>query len=175
MVWPCHCRWSIHHTLIVGGLDLFRSTNGGTNWTQISNGQQCNRNTLSAPCSCRSSSTCIIPASSSTVLSSMTEVFIIQPVGTAGTSNVILQKNNATCNQFFLCFYILLLQPIIFSGRCRNEVINYNCGTNSTTQVTGGDGLFAILIKIITISVYRLCLKNIPPMEELFGLPNIFQ
>ena len=135
-------------TLIVGGLDLFRSTDGGSTWAQISKwSNNPNLNTLS--CSTVHSdhhAIVFIPSSSSTVLfGNDGGIYYTTSVSTAATNNVIAQKNNSyNVTQFFAC----ALDPVsasnyFLAGAQDNGSHKFtSAGVNSTTQVTGGDGGF---------------------------------
>lgn len=134
------------NTLVIGGIDLFRSTNGGSNWSQISKwSNNANLNTLS--CSYvhadhhqiaykpGSSTTCIFGTDGG--------VFYTASLNTAATSNVISARNkDYNVTQFYKGDISQTSgSSLMLAGSQDNGTHKYTAaGINSTTMVYGGDG-----------------------------------
>lgn len=138
-------------TIIAGGIDLFRSTDGASNWTQIS--KWSNNNNLSG-LSCSNvhadqHQVIFKPGSSSQVLfGNDGGVYYTNSVSSAGSSNVIFDRNNGyNVTQFYAC----ALHPTAGSnyalaGAQDNGTQQFNnSGINATNEVTGGDGAFCFI------------------------------
>lgn len=139
------------NTLIAGGIDLFRSTNGASSWSQIS--KWSNNNNLSAlNCSYVHADQHQIvfkPNSSSTVLfGNDGGIFYTSSLATAATSNVISSRNK---DYNVTQFYAAAIHPSFGSdyalaGAQDNGTQQFTLpGSASTTQATGGDGAFCFI------------------------------
>ncbi|MGB0980006.1 MAG: WD40/YVTN/BNR-like repeat-containing protein, partial [Croceimicrobium sp.] len=139
------------NTVIAGGIDLFRSTNGASSWTQISKWSN-NNNLANLSCSlvhADQHQVVFKPGSSSTVLFGTDGgVYYTNSVATAGSSNVISGRNldyNVTQ------FYAAALHPTAGSnyalaGSQDNGTQKFtNPGYGSTTEATGGDGAYCFI------------------------------
>lgn len=139
------------NTVIAGGIDLFRSTNGASSWTQISKWSN-NNNLANLSCSlvhADQHQVVFKPGSSSTVLFGTDGgVYYTSSVATAGSSNVISGRNldyNVTQ------FYAAALHPTAGSnyalaGSQDNGTQKFtNPGYGSTTEATGGDGAYCFI------------------------------
>lgn len=136
------------NTLIVGAVNLFRSTDGGSNWSQISKwSNNANMNTLACS-SVHADQHAIefIPGSSSSVLfGNDGGVFYTTNVSDAATSNVIINKNNGyNVTQFYACAaHPSAGSNYFLAGAQDNGTQKFNsAGIASTTQASGGDGAF---------------------------------
>jgi PKD repeat protein len=139
------------NTLIAGGIDLFRSTNGASSWSQIS--KWSNNNNLSAlNCSYVHADQHQIvfkPASSSTVLfGGDGGVFYTNSLASAATSNVISARNK---DYNVTQFYAAAIHPsagshYALAGAQDNGTQKFSLpGFTNTTQATGGDGAFCFI------------------------------
>lgn len=126
------------NTLIVGGVDLFRSTNAGTNWTQISHwyggfGFQ----------EVHADQHAIVykPGSSS-------EVYFGNDGGvwrsTNGGTSISFKSDNYNVTQFYACaMHPALGSNQFMAGAQDNGTQQFSApGINPTIEVTGGDGAF---------------------------------
>ena len=126
------------NTLIVGGVDLFRSTNAGTNWTQISHwyggfGFQ----------EVHADQHAIVyrPGSSS-------EVYFGNDGGVYRSSNggttITFKSQNYNVTQFYACaMHPTLGSNQFMAGSQDNGTQQYSApAINNTIEVTGGDGAF---------------------------------
>lgn len=136
------------NTVIVGGIDLFRSTNNGTNWSQIS--KWSNNNNLSAlTCSeVHADQHAIVfkSGSSDTVLfGNDGGVFYSTSLSTAATNDVIHARNYGyNVTQFYSCaIHPDAGENFFLTGAQDNGSHRFtDAGINATTEVTGGDGAF---------------------------------
>jgi PKD repeat protein len=124
------------NTLIVGGVDLFRSTDAGTNWTQIAHwyggfGYQ----------EVHADQHAIVYHSSS-------EVYFgndggVYRSGNSGTT-IDFKSNNYNVTQYYACaMHPTLGSNQFMAGAQDNGTQQYSApGINSTVEVTGGDGAF---------------------------------
>ena len=126
------------NTLIVGGVDLFKSTNAGTNWTQISHWyggfgfQEVHADQHDVV---------YRPGSSS-------EVYFGNDGGVSKSSNggttIDFKSNNYNVTQFYAC----AMHPTsgsnqFMAGAQDNGTQQYSApGMNNTIEVTGGDGAY---------------------------------
>lgn len=134
------------NVVLIGGIDLFRSRDGGTTWAHISKwSNNANLNTLS--CSLVHADQHVIryrPSDSSTVVFGTDGgVYYTNTVGTATTQAVINARNrNLNVTQF----YAGAIHPgagsnFFLAGSQDNGTQRFTAaGMNSTTQATGGDG-----------------------------------
>lgn len=154
------------NTLVIGGIDLFRSTTGGASWSQISKwSNNANLNTLS--CSYvhadqhaiafkkGSSSTCIFGTDGG--------VFYTSNLSAAATSNVIAERNkNYITSQFYWAdFGASSGSNLMLGGMQDNGTVQLNAaGLTTGAAVTGGDGAYCFVSaasanKQITSYVYN--------------------
>jgi hypothetical protein len=142
------------NTLIVGAIDLFRSTNGGTSWSQISKWSN-NNNLSSLTCSrVHADQHAIVykPGSSSTVLfGNDGGVFYTSSVSTAATNNVIPVRNkNYNVTQFYACaIHPTSGSNVFLAGSQDNGTQRFTtAGINTTNTVYGGDGAFCFIDQV---------------------------
>jgi len=138
-------------TVIVGGIDLFRSANGGASWTQISKwSNNASMNTLK--CSIVHADQHVIsfkPGSSSTaVFGNDGGVYFTASLSTAINTDVIGSRNK---NYNVTQFYSAAIYPTPgvqnhLAGAQDNGTQRYAAdGMNSTVDVSGGDGGFCFI------------------------------
>ncbi|MDP4627222.1 MAG: PKD domain-containing protein, partial [Schleiferiaceae bacterium] len=135
-----------------GGIDLFRSTNGGSNWTQISKWSN-NNNLAALPCPRVHADQHAItfrPGSSSTVLfGNDGGVFYSANITSAATTSTAISARNTGYNvtQFYSC----AMHPAsgsnnFLAGAQDNGTQRYtSVGVNSTTEVLSGDGAYCFI------------------------------
>lgn len=139
------------NVVIVGGIDLFRTTNGGTSWTQISkwsdNGPLANL--TSSTVHADHHAIAFKPGSSSTVLfGNDGGVFYTTSIATAGTVDVIKVRN---MNYNVTQFYSAAQHPTggsnyFLGGTQDNGTQKFNgAGISATTEATGGDGAYCFI------------------------------
>ena len=138
--------------VLAGGIDLFRSTNGGTAWTQISKWSN-NNNLAFLSCPLVHADQHAIafkPGSSSTVIfGNDGGVFYSNSLSNAGTnSNAIASRNTGyNVTQFYSC----AMNPgagsnNFLAGAQDNGTQRYTAaGMNTTNDVIGGDGAFCFI------------------------------
>lgn len=134
------------NTVVIGGIDLFRSTNGGNSWSQISKWSN-NANLHLLNCSYvhadhheiafkkGSSSTCIFGTDGG--------VFYTSSLSSAANSNVISARNkDFNVTQFYWGDISNTSGTnLMIAGSQDNGTQKFtNSGINSTITVTGGDG-----------------------------------
>ena len=137
--------------VIVGAIDLFRTTNAGSSWSQIS--KWSNNNNLSGlSCSmvhADQHSIVYKPGSSSTVLfGNDGGIFYTSSVSTAATNNVIADRNkNYNVTQFYACAQHPNSGSNVFlAGAQDNGTQRFTtAGVNATNDVYGGDGAFCFI------------------------------
>ncbi len=139
------------NTVLAGGVDLFRSTNGGTAWSQIS--KWSNNNNLAALSCSRvhaDQHAIIFKAGSSNqvLFGNDGGVFYTNSLTTAATNNVISARNNGyNVTQF----YAVAMHPTagsnyFLAGSQDNGTQRFNsAGLAATTSATGGDGAFCFI------------------------------
>jgi PKD repeat protein len=139
------------NTVITGGIDLFRTTDGGTTWSQISKWSN-NNNLAALNCSYVHADQHQIvfkPGSSSTaIFGNDGGVFYTTSLATAATSNVISDRNNGyNVTQFYACaIHPSAGQDYYLAGAQDNGTQRYqSSGMNSTTRATGGDGAYCFV------------------------------
>ncbi len=139
------------NTVIVGGIDLFRTTNEGTSWSQISKWSN-NNNLSTLTCSMVHADQHAIvykPGSSSTVLfGNDGGIFYTSSVSTAATNNVISVRNkNYNVTQFYACAQHPTSGSNVFlAGAQDNGTQRFTAaGVNATNDVYGGDGAFCFI------------------------------
>jgi PKD repeat protein len=139
------------NTVIVGGVDLFRSTNGGDAWSHISKwSNNANLNTLSCSFVHADQHAIVFsPGSSSTaIFGNDGGVYYTSSLATASTSNVISARNK---DYNVTQYYAGAINPGVGSnnmlaGAQDNGTQKYTAaGMNSTTSVTGGDGGYCFI------------------------------
>lgn len=134
------------NTLVLGGIDLFRSTNGGSSWSQISKWSN-NKNLNTLNCSYvhadqheiafkpGSSSTCIFGCDGG--------VFYTSNLASAASSNVISERNkDYITSQFYWGDLAATKGSNYLLGGMQDNgsVVLNSSGLGSGTAVTGGDG-----------------------------------
>ncbi|MFY8165015.1 MAG: PKD domain-containing protein, partial [Sediminibacterium sp.] len=139
---------------IIGGIDLFRTTDGGTTWPQIS--KWSNNNNLSG-LSCalvHADQHAIVyrPGSSSTLLfGNDGGVYYSTNIAAAATNAVIAERNR---NYNVTQFYAGAIHPgvgsnIMLAGAQDNGTQRFStAGINATNQVYGGDGAFCFIDQV---------------------------
>ena len=137
--------------VLVGGVDLFRSTNGGTSWSQISKWSN-NNNLSSLSCSeVHADQHAIVykPGSSSTVLfGNDGGIFYTNSISTSATNNVISVRNkNYNVTQFYACaIHPTTNSNVFLAGAQDNGSQRFTtAGINATTEVNGGDGAYCFI------------------------------
>ncbi len=129
------------NNVLAGGLNLFKTTNGGTNWTQITQWYGgCGYQYV------HSDQHCIVfePGSSDVAYFGNDGGIWRTANGTAATPTISTRDPNYNVTQLFAC----ALDPTgssnyFLAGAQDNGSHKYTvAGINSTTQVTGGDGGF---------------------------------
>ena len=137
--------------ILIGGIDLFKSTNEGASWTQISKwSNNANLNTLS--CSFVHADQHAIsfkPGSSTEVIfGNDGGVFYSSNLTNAATTDVIAARNK---DYNVTQFYSAAIHPTAgnnthLAGAQDNGTQQFNTdGINSTNEVTGGDGAFCFI------------------------------
>jgi len=129
------------NTILVGGVDLFKSTNGGTSWQQISHwyggfGFQ----------EVHADQHAIVfePGNSSVIYFGNDGGIFRTTNGTATIPSIQVKSQNYNVTQFYAC----AMNPTAYSsqflaGAQDNGSQQYNSlGINATVEVTGGDGCF---------------------------------
>jgi hypothetical protein len=138
--------------VLAGGIDLFRSTNGGSNWAQISKWSNNNNlGLLTCPyVHADQHAIAFKPGSSSTLIfGNDGGVFYSNAISTAETnSNAIQARNNGyNVTQFYAC----AMNPgsgssNFLAGAQDNGTQRFTtAGMNATTDVIGGDGAFCFI------------------------------
>jgi len=124
------------NTVMIGGIDLFRSTNGGTNWTQVSQ--------WAANCSglpnvhADQHNIVYYPGSSSEIIvSNDGGMYYSADGGTSWSS----RNQNLNITQFYGTDYHPSNTEYFLAGAQDNGTQKFTvAGINATTRVTGGDG-----------------------------------
>ncbi|PTM05057.1 MAG: hypothetical protein DA405_05220 [Bacteroidetes bacterium] len=139
------------NTLIVGGINLFRSTDGASTWSQISKWSN-NNNLAALNCSYVHADQHQIvfkPNSSSTVLFGTDGgVFYTTSLATAATANVISARNQ---DYNVTQFYAAAIHPnagsnYALAGAQDNGTQKFTtAGFGSSSQATGGDGAYCFI------------------------------
>jgi hypothetical protein len=139
-------------TIIAGGIDLFRSTNGGISWTQISKwSNNANLNTLSCPLVHADQHQVMFKPGSSEEVIFGTDggVYYSDTVSSAATNSSAINSRNNGYN--VTQFYSAALHPTagnnhMLAGSQDNGTIKLNsAGIGSGTEVRGGDGAFCFI------------------------------
>jgi PKD repeat protein len=136
---------------MIGGIDLFRTTNGGTSWNQISKWSN-NNNLFNLPCSMVHADQHVMvysPGSSSTLLfGNDGGVYYTNNISSAIINDVIFpRKTGYNVTQY----YAGAIHPgtgsnIMIAGSQDNGTQRYAApGVNSTNMVYGGDGGFCFI------------------------------
>lgn len=139
------------NVVLVGGIDLFRTANGGTSWSQISKWSN-NNNLANLSCSrVHADHHAIVykPGSSSTViLGNDGGVFYTTSIATAANNDVIAVRNkNYNVTQFYACaIHPTANSNVYLAGAQDNGTQRYSTsGVNATTEVYGGDGAYCFI------------------------------
>ena len=139
------------NTIIVGGIDLFRSTNNGTNWTQIS--KWSNNNNLSGLGASlvhadQHAITFKGAGSSEVLFGNDGGVFYSADLTNAGTQDVIPARNHHyNVTQYYACaIHPEAGRDFFLAGAQDNGSQRYtSAGLNATVEVNGGDGAFCFI------------------------------
>ena len=141
------------NTLIVGGINLHRTTDGGTNWAQISkwtNGYGMGSKSYSVVHADQHQIVFKNGSSSEVLIGNDGGVFYTNAIQNAATSNVFSARNTGyNVTQFYAC----ALHPTAgsqsaFGGAQDNGTQEFsNSGVSGTTEKTGGDGAFCFISK----------------------------
>lgn len=137
--------------LIVGGVDLFYTTNSGSTWTQISKwSNNANMNTLSCSTVHADQHAITFQPGSSTVFLSGNDggVYRCANVTTAGSSSQFSNKNSGyNVTQYYACAINGTAGSNNFiAGAQDNGTQKYTVsGMNSTSSVSGGDGAYCFI------------------------------
>lgn len=137
--------------VITGAIDLFRSTDGASNWTHIS--KWSDNNDLSAlNCSYVHADQHTIlykPGSSSTVIfGNDGGVFYTSSIANAANNDVIQQRNkDYNITQYYACaIHPTAGSNVFIAGAQDNGTQRYgSAGVNATNEITGGDGGFCFI------------------------------
>lgn len=129
------------NTVFVGGVDIMRTTNGGTNWTQMTNwAGACGFQYVHAD-----QHALLYDAGNSNVLYFGNDGGVWRTTNaSAATPTIIHKSDNYNVTQFYAC----AMHPTAFSdyflaGAQDNGSHQFkNPGVGSSVQVTGGDGCF---------------------------------
>jgi len=139
-------------TLIIGGVDLFQSTDGGKTWTQISRwSRNANLNTLSVS-DVHADQHAIVFKQGSTaevIFGNDGGVYWSNAIHTAGTSTSAIKHrvNGYNVTQYYAC----AINPLsgknqFLAGAQDNGTQRYKAaGVNSTQRVIGGDGAYCFV------------------------------
>lgn len=142
------------NNVIVGGIDLFRTTNGGNSWSQISKwSENANLNTLTCSYAHADQHAIVFkPGTSSTVIFGTDGgVFYTNSITTAAANKVITERNK---NYNVAQFYSVAAHPsagsnYFLAGAQDNGTQNFtSAGVGSTTMSTGGDGAFCFIDQV---------------------------
>ncbi|MEQ9405177.1 MAG: choice-of-anchor J domain-containing protein [Cyclobacteriaceae bacterium] len=139
------------NAIVVGGIDLFRSTDNGTNWTQIS--KWSNNNNLSALNASlvhadQHAITFKGAGSNEVLFGNDGGVFYSADLTNAGTQAVIPSRNN---NYNVTQYYACAIHPeagkdFFLAGAQDNGSQRYTeSGLNATVEVNGGDGAYCFI------------------------------
>lgn len=151
------------NTVIIGGVDLFRSTNSGTNWSHISKwSNNANLNTLN--CSyvhADQHAISFLPGSSEKVIFGTDGgVFYSANVSAADANDVIEERNKGyNVTQFYYgAMAATTGSNNLLAGAQDNGTQKFtSAGLNNTTEATGGDGAYCAITEAnssIQISSY---------------------
>lgn len=151
------------NTVITGGIDLFRTTDGGTNWSQISKWSN-NNNLAALNCSeVHADQHQIIfkgGSSSEVIFGNDGGVYYTNSVATGATSDVIYARNNGyNVTQFYACAqHPNAGSSNALAGAQDNGTQRFTtAGVGSSTEATGGDGAYCFIDQtnpLIQISSY---------------------
>lgn len=136
---------------IIGGIDLFRTTDGGLTWPQISKWSN-NNNLAGLPCALVHADQHAImfkPGSSSTVIfGNDGGVYYSTNISAAATNSVISDRNkNYNVTQYYAgAIHPTSSSNIMLAGSQDNGTQRYSTpGINSTDEVYGGDGGYCFI------------------------------
>ena len=137
-------------TVIVGAIDLFKTTNGGSSWTQISKwSNNANLNTLSVPFVHADQHAIVYkPGSSSEVIfGNDGGVFYASNIQTINSGSIIARNKDYNVTQFYAgAIHPTAGTDFYLAGAQDNGSHRFDqSGVNSTTRVTGGDGAFCFI------------------------------
>lgn len=155
------------NTVVIGGIDLFRSTNGGSSWSQISKwSNNKNLNTLScAVVHADQHEIAYKPGSSSTcIFGTDGGVYYTSSLSSAASSNVIFERNKSYITSQFYWGDLSGTKNsnLMIGGMQDNGTVSINSSGLATTSsnLTGGDGGYCFISpstnnKQITSYVYN--------------------
>ncbi len=131
---------SNENTVYVGGIDVSRSTNGGTSWSTISYWTGACRDYVHAD----QHGMMFKPGSSTEAILGNDGGVYRSANLTAGTPTFDFKSDNYNVTQFYACaMHPAAGQDYYLAGAQDNGSHQFNVGgMNSTTEVTGGDGAF---------------------------------
>lgn len=142
------------NTAIIGGIDLFRTTNGGTTWPQISKWSN-NNNLANLNCALVHADHHAIvyrPGNSSTVIFGNDGGVYYSSNITAAVNNSVIADRNKNYN--VTQFYAGAIHPsvgsnIMLAGSQDNGTQRYaTAGINATNEVSGGDGGYCFIDQV---------------------------
>jgi len=139
------------NVILAGGVDLFRSANGGSTWSQISKWSN-NNNLAALPCSyvhADQHALVFKPGSSNILLSGNDGgIFYTSNASIASTANVFIERNlNYNVTQFYAC----AIHPSAsvnhyLAGAQDNGTVRVNgSGMSPGVDVSGGDGAYCFI------------------------------
>lgn len=139
------------NTVVVGGIDLFRSTNNGTSWTQISKWSN-NNNLFGLSASLVHADQHAITfkgvGSNEVLFGNDGGVYYSADLANAGTQAVIPSRNsNYNVTQYYACaIHPDANRDFFLAGAQDNGSQRYTePGLNATVEVNGGDGAFCFI------------------------------
>lgn len=139
------------NTVIVGGIDLFRSTDNGANWTQISKWSN-NNNLLGLSASLVHADQHAITfkgvGSNEVLFGNDGGVYYSSDLANAGTQDAIPSRNsNYNVTQYYACaIHPEAGRDFFLAGSQDNGSQRYtSAGLNATVEVNGGDGAFCFI------------------------------
>ncbi len=140
------------NTVITGGIDLFRTTNGGTSWTQISKWSNNNNLfNLSCPLVHADQHNILFKAGSSSTALFANDggIYYTSNLSSAATSSNAIAARNKGYNitQFYACaIHPTAGSEYALAGSQDNGTQKYSTSFSlSTTRATGGDGGFCFI------------------------------
>jgi len=132
-----------HETLVVGGIDLYRSTNGGSNWDRISaRDGNCKPN---------------VHADQHNILinpNNTDEVIISNDGGVWYSTNLFntsvdpsfsVRNKNYSVTQFYTCYYSSSSDMVIGGTQDNGTIQISNANSQQGNEVTGGDGGYCFI------------------------------
>lgn len=139
------------NTVLVGGIDLFMSTDGANNWDHISKWSNNNQlSTLNCALVHADQHAIVFKAGSSTevIFGNDGGVYYTDDLANAENNSVINSRNtDYNVTQFYACaLHPTAGQDFFLGGTQDNGTHRFNtAGMNSTTEVYGGDGAYCFI------------------------------